>query len=66
MIRKYGEEQRLVIEQIKGELIDKLDKVYLEAFNSLTDAGLGNGQIARLTQLLLLSKDAAINSLKSN
>ena len=63
MERKYGEAQRHVVNQIKEELIDKLDVTYLAFFERLNSSGLGDGEIAKLTQLLLMSKEAAITPL---
>ena len=63
MERKYGEAQRHVVSQIKEELIEKLDVTYLEFFERLNSSGLGDGEIAKLTQLLLMSKEAAITPL---
>ena len=63
MERKYGEAQRLVVSQIKEELIEKLDETYLIFFQRLNSSGLGDGAITKLTQLLLLSKEAAITPL---
>ena len=66
MERKYGEAQRHVVSQIKEELIEKLDVTYLEFFERLNSSGLGDGEIAKLTQLLLMSKEAAITPLARN
>ncbi len=64
MQRIYGDEQRAAVKQIQEELIRQIDELYLKTFEQLNDFGLGDGVIVRLTQLLLLSKDAAITPLK--
>ena len=62
--RKYGEDQRLAIKKIREELIKQLDLIYLERFEQLNCSGLGNGAITKLTQLLLISRDGAMNPLR--
>ena len=64
MSRLYGEEQREKAKKIREELIKSLDSIYLKTFEELNDSGLGEGMIIKLTQLLLLSKDAAIIPLR--
>ena len=64
MSRIYGNQQRAAVRDIREGLIDEIEMVYLKAFDKLKDSGLGDGLIVRLTQLLLLSKDGAISSLK--
>ena len=64
MARLYGKEQREKAKKIREELIKSLDSIYLKTFEELNDSGLGEGMIIKLTQLLLLSKDAAIIPLK--
>tara|TARA_Y100001970_G_C13908092_1_gene687108 strand:+ start:455 stop:652 length:198 start_codon:yes stop_codon:yes gene_type:complete len=65
MIRKYGDEQRKAVAKIKEELIDELEKTYLLSFEKLNEAGLGDGVIVKLTQLFLMSKDAAVSVLNN-
>ena len=60
MSRLYGNDQRDAEQKICNDLIEQLDDVYLRTFDKLTDIGFGDGVIARLTQLLLVSKEAAI------
>ena len=66
MARKYGEEQREEINKIKSELIHKIESIYIDTFNQLNKKGLGDGAIAKLTQLLLVSRERAISSLKDS
>ena len=63
MTRKYGEEQRAEVKKIREELINELERVYLKAFNKLNKNELGAGFIAKVTQLILLSRDGAITPL---
>tara|TARA_Y100001968_G_scaffold253237_1_gene238850 strand:+ start:344 stop:553 length:210 start_codon:yes stop_codon:yes gene_type:complete len=66
MDRKYGQEQREEVEKIKNELKHKIEQIYLETFEKLSQKGLGNGTIARLTQLLLISREEALRPLNEN
>ena len=66
MERKYGEEQRAAVINIKEVLINKIEQIYLDTFETLNNQGLGDGTIARLTQELLLSRQAAIEILKGS
>ena len=63
MKRKYGEEQRKHIESLLKTLVDELESTYLNTFEKLDKQGLGEGQIAKLTQLMLISREAAIRPL---
>ena len=65
MKRKYGDEQRLVIRNIRENFIKELEELYLKQFNQINEAGLGDGAIAKVTQLLLLSRDGAITPLRN-
>ena len=66
MQRKYGKEQREAIKEIKIELSQKIDSIFLDTFKGLSSKGLGDGSIARLTQELLIAKQAAIKALDIN
>tara|TARA_B100001250_G_scaffold249084_1_gene214140 strand:+ start:305 stop:505 length:201 start_codon:yes stop_codon:yes gene_type:complete len=66
MKRKYGDEQREAIKELKIELAEKIDEIYLEAFTGLSSKGLGDGAIAHVTQELLLAKQEAIKALNIN
>lgn len=58
------EEQRHLSRQIREELIAELEEVYRLAFDRICEQDLGEGAIARLTQLFLRSREAAITPLK--
>ena len=49
--------------QVREGLIAELEGVYREAFDRISEQDLGEGAIARLTQLLLRSREAAITPL---
>ena len=66
MKRKYGNDQREAIQELKIELADKIDKIFLDTFTVLSSKGLGDGAIANLTQELLLAKQEAIKALNIN
>ncbi len=66
MTRKYGKEQKLATIKIKQELVSELQEIYLTAFQKLNTAGLGDGALAKLTQLILLSRDGAISPLQNS
>ncbi len=63
MPQKDRQEQLEIAREIQKELLESLDKTYLDTFEKLSKSGLGQGIVARLTQLILLSKEAAINTL---
>jgi hercynine metabolism small protein len=58
------EEQREAVRLAREGLIGELEALYREAFDRLSDMDLGEGAIARLTQLLLRSREAAITPLQ--
>ncbi len=66
MKRKYGNDQREAIKELKIELAEKIDKMFLDTFTGLSSRGLGDGAIANLTQELLLAKQEAIKALNIN
>ncbi len=58
------EEQRAAMRQMREGLIAELEELYRGAFDRLSEHDLGEGAIARLTQLLLRSREAAITPLQ--
>lgn len=58
------EEQRQAMRRVREGLIERLEELYREAFDSISNQDLGEGAIARLTQLLLRSREAAITPLQ--
>ena len=58
------EEQRRAVRELRENLIAQLEELYGQAFESLESQNLGEGGIARLTQLLLRSREAAITPLQ--
>lgn len=58
------EEQRQAMRQVREGLIQELEDLYRRAFDRIGDQDLGEGAIARLTQLLLRSREAAITPLQ--
>jgi len=58
------EEQRQAIRALRENLIARLEDIYAASFDQLTEHNLGEGGIARLTQLLLRSREAAITPLQ--
>ena len=58
------EEQRQAMRHVREGLIVELETLYRDAFERLSDLELGEGAIARLTQLLLRSREAAITPLQ--
>lgn len=57
------EQQRAAMRQTRETLIAELEELYRRAFDRISDQDLGEGAIARLTQLLLRSREAAITPL---
>ena len=58
------EEQRRAVRELRESLIAQLEELYGNAFEKLASQNLGEGAIARLTQLLLRSREAAITPLQ--
>jgi hercynine metabolism small protein len=58
------EEQRAAMRRVREGLIEELEAVYRQAFDRIGEEALGEGAIARLTQLLLRSREAAITPLQ--
>jgi hercynine metabolism small protein len=58
------EDQRQAVRQLREGLIAQLEQLYAASFATLADQNLGEGGIARLTQLLLRSREAAITPLQ--
>ncbi len=58
------EEQRQAMRATREELIAELEELYRRAFDRISEQDLGEGAIARLTQLLLRSREAAITPLQ--
>jgi hercynine metabolism small protein len=58
------EQKRAATRQLRLELIAELEALYGRAFDRIGERDLGEGAIARLTQLLLLSREAAITPLQ--
>ncbi len=58
------EEQRRAVRELRESLIAQLEELYGNAFMKLASQNLGEGGIARLTQLLLRSREAAITPLQ--
>ena len=57
------DEQRHAMRHVREELIEELEALYRQAFDRISEQDLGEGAIARLTQLLLRSREAAITPL---
>jgi hercynine metabolism small protein len=58
------EEQRQAMRAVREGLIEQLEGLYRDAFDRIGEQDLGEGAIARLTQLLLRSREAAITPLQ--
>ena len=58
------EEQRQAMRRTREELIAQLEELYRQAFDRISEEDLGEGAIARLTQLLQRSREAAITPLQ--
>jgi hercynine metabolism small protein len=52
------------VRELRENLIAQLEELYGNAFEKLASQNLGEGGIARLTQLLLRSREAAITPLQ--
>jgi hercynine metabolism small protein len=58
------DDQRRAMREMREGLIAELEELYRRAFDRIGDQDLGEGAIARLTQLLLRSREAAITPLQ--
>jgi hercynine metabolism small protein len=58
------DDQRQAMRQVREGLIEELEGLYLRTFERLSELELGEGAIARLTQLLLRSREAALTPLR--
>mgnify|MGYP003334301436 CR=1 FL=1 len=58
------EEQRALVRRVRESLIGELETLYRRAFDAIGTDDLGEGGVARLTQLLLRSRDGAITPLQ--
>ncbi|MDI9405954.1 MAG: hypothetical protein QM522_04530 [Chitinophagaceae bacterium] len=58
------EDQRRSVRALREGLIQQLEDLYATTFERLAGEDLGEGGIARLTQLLLRSREAAITPLQ--
>ena len=58
------EEQRRAVRAMREGMIAELENLYGAAFEKLASRDLGEGCIARLTQLSLRSREAAITPLQ--
>ena len=58
------EQKRSAMLQVRQELIAELETLYSRAFDRIGEQDLGEGAVARLTQLLLISREAAITPLQ--
>ena len=58
------EERRQTIKAQRELLIEELETVYMAAFERIGQLEMGEGAVARLTQLMLRSREAAITPLQ--
>ena len=58
------EQQLKALKLEREQLIDDLNAVYANAFNRLSQLDVADRSIAKLIQIILLSKEAAINPLQ--
>ncbi len=58
------ESQRLAVRKARVSLIRKLDLVFKEAFEGIDAEAMGEGAVARLTQLILQTRAQALASLE--
>lgn len=58
------DDQRQAVRAMREGLMSELEELYRRAFDRICDLDLGEGGIARLTQLILRSREAAITPLQ--
>ena len=59
------EQQRTIVRNQRKLLITELEEVYLQAFNRLPSLSLNEATLGRLAQLILTSKESAIQALET-
>ncbi len=59
-----GEQKRITIKMQREKLISELNSVYKNAFNELSTLDIEEGSLAKLSQIFLLSREAALSSLQ--
>ena len=59
-----GEQKRITIKMQREKLINELNSVYKNAFNELSKLDIEEGSLAKLSQIFLLSREAALSSLQ--
>tara|TARA_B100000131_G_scaffold315487_1_gene353991 strand:+ start:769 stop:1032 length:264 start_codon:yes stop_codon:yes gene_type:complete len=59
------ESQRKIMQSQRMQLIQELEETYLNAFTRMANVEMKEGDIAKLTQIFLESKDNAIKALKA-
>jgi len=57
-------EQRAIAHRVQQELSSELEALYRGAFDRMSREALGEGAMARLTQLILRSRDGALSPLQ--
>ena len=57
-------EQRAIARRVQQELSAELEAVYRGVFDRMSQETLGEGAMARLTQLILRSRDGALSPLR--
>ena len=58
------EQKRIALKLQREKLIRELNKVYKNAFNEISRLDIEEGSLAKLSQIFLLSREAAISSLQ--
>ena len=59
-----GTQKRIALKLQREKLIQELNKVYKNAFNELTTLEIEEGSLAKLSQMFLSSREAAISILE--
>ena len=58
------EQKRIALKMQREKLMSELNKVYKNAFNELSTLDIEESSLAKLSQIFLLSREAAISSLQ--
>lgn len=57
-------QQRAIVHRVQQELSAELEALYRGVFDRMSQEALGEGAMARLTQLILRSRDGALSPLQ--
>ncbi len=58
------EKQRQIVKTYREKIIQEIEELYASSFDQLSHLDIGDSYLAKLTQLVLTSKEAALKTLR--